>query len=39
MIHEDDGIVDKIKKLGITPYKIVTEPKFNWEKVLSYTTK
>ena len=31
--HEDDGIVDKIKKLGITPYKIVTEPKFNWEKV------
>tara|TARA_Y100000004_G_scaffold195396_1_gene262281 strand:- start:425 stop:1279 length:855 start_codon:yes stop_codon:yes gene_type:complete len=31
--HEDDGIVDEIKKLGITPYKIVTEPKFNWEKV------
>ena len=30
---KDDGILDKIKKLGITPYKVVTEPKFNWEKV------
>ena len=30
---EDDGILDEILELGITPYKIVTEPKFNWEKV------
>ena len=31
--HEDDNIVEEIQKLGIIPYKIVTEPKFNWEKV------
>ena len=31
--HENDGIVEQIQKLGITPYKVVTEPKFNWEKV------
>ena len=31
--HEDDGILEEIKKLGITPYKVVTEPKFNWGKV------
>ena len=30
---EDDGILDEITKLGITPIKVVTEPKFNWEKV------
>jgi len=31
--HENDGILDQIKSLGITPHKIVTEPKFNWERV------
>ena len=31
--YEDDNIVEEIQKLGIIPYKIVTEPKFNWEKV------
>ena len=31
--HEDDGILEEIEKLGITPYKIVTEPKFNWQTV------
>ena len=30
---ETDGILDEVKKLGITPIKVVTEPKFNWEKV------
>ena len=31
--HEDDGILEEIEELGIKPYKVVTEPKFNWEKV------
>ena len=31
--HEDDGILEEIRQLGIEPYKIVTEPKFNWNKV------
>jgi len=31
--HENDGILDEIKSLGITPHKIVTEEKFNWERV------
>jgi len=30
---EDDGILDEIEALGITPYMVVTEPKYNWEKV------
>jgi len=30
---DNDGILDEIEKLGITPIKIVTEPKFNWERV------
>ena len=30
---EDDGILEQIEELGITPYKVVTEPKFHWEKV------
>jgi hypothetical protein len=28
-----DGILEEVMNLGIKPYKIVTEPKFNWEKV------
>ena len=31
--HKDDGILNEIEKLGITPHKVVTEPKFNWNKV------
>ena len=31
--HEDDGILDEVLNLGIKPHKIVTEPKFNWERV------
>lgn len=28
-----DGILEAVVNLGIKPYKIVTEPKFNWERV------
>ena len=31
--HENDGILEDIESLGIKPYKVVTEPKFNWERV------
>ena len=31
--HDNDGILDEIKSLGITPHKVVTEEKFNWERV------
>ena len=31
--NDDDGILEQIENLGITPYKVVTEPKFNWERV------
>lgn len=31
--HPLDGILEEVTNLGITPYKIVTEPKFNWERV------
>lgn len=30
---EDDGILDEIKALGIKPYRVVTEPKYNWNRV------
>lgn len=30
---KDDKILEEIEELGITPYKVVTEPKFHWEKV------
>ena len=30
---ERDDILDKVEDLGITPYKVVTEPKYNWNKV------
>jgi len=30
---ENDGILEEIKELGIKPYKVITEPKFNWERV------
>ena len=31
--NENDGILQEIENLGLTPYKVVTEPKFHWEKV------
>jgi len=31
--NQNDSILDDIKQLGFIPYKVVTEPKFNWEKV------
>lgn len=31
--HELDGILEDVVNLGIKPHKIVTEPKFNWERV------
>ena len=31
--HENDGTLEDIESLGINPYKVVTEPKFNWERV------
>ena len=30
---EDDGILDEVKALGIEPYLIVTEEKYNWDRV------
>ena len=30
---EDDNIVEEIEELGITPFKVVTEPKYDWHKV------
>jgi len=31
--NENDNILKQIEDLGVIPYKVVTEPKFNWEKV------
>jgi hypothetical protein len=31
--HQLDGILEDVINLGINPYKVVTEPKFNWERV------
>mgnify|MGYP005861464813 CR=1 FL=1 len=31
--HKNDGILDEIKDLGIDPYMVITEPKYNWNKV------
>lgn len=31
--HELDGILEEVTNLGIKPYKIVTEPKFHWQRV------
>ena len=30
---KDDGILEEIEELGITPYKVYTEEKYNWNKV------
>jgi hypothetical protein len=36
---EDDGILEEVKKCGIEPYMVVTEPKFHWEKVTELYNK
>ena len=30
---DNDGILEEIEELGIKPYWVVTEPKYNWERV------
>lgn len=30
---ENDGILDEVRSLGIEPFMVYTEPKYNWEKV------
>lgn len=30
---ERDDILEKVEELGITPYKVITEPKYNWNRV------
>ena len=30
---DDDGILEEIEELGIKPYWVVTEPKYNWNRV------
>jgi len=30
---ERDDILEKVEELGITPYKVITESKYNWNKV------
>ena len=30
---EDDNILEEIEELGITPFKVVTESKYNWNRV------
>ena len=30
---EDDGILEEIEELGIEPFMVFTEPKYNWERV------
>jgi hypothetical protein len=36
---ENDDILEKVEDLGITPYKVVTEPKYNWNKVTDLYNK
>ena len=36
---EDDGILEEVEKCGITPYMVVTEAKFNWQKVTELYNK
>ncbi len=30
---DDDGILEEIEELGIEPFMVFTEPKYNWERV------
>ena len=30
---EDDGILEEIEELGIKPFMVLTEPKYNWNRV------
>lgn len=31
--HELDGVLEEVINLGITPYRVVTDKKYNWERV------
>ena len=31
--NENDGILDEIKDLGIEPFMVVTDSKYNWDRV------
>ena len=31
--NNDDGILEEIEELGIEPFMVFTEPKYNWERV------
>lgn len=37
--HENDGILEEIENMNIIPFKVVTEPKFNWERVTELYNK
>lgn len=30
---ENDGILEEVEKLGIEPFKVITEPRYNWDRV------
>ena len=30
---DNDGILEEIEELGIEPFMVITEPKYNWNKV------
>ena len=36
---ENDGILEEIEELGIEPYLVVTEPKYNWNRVTDLYNK
>ena len=36
---KDDKILEEIEELGITPFKVVTEPKYDWHKVTELYNK
>ena len=30
---ENDGILEEVEKLGIEPFMVITEPRYNWDRV------
>ena len=37
--NKEDGILEEIEELGITPHLVVTEPKYHWERVTDLYNK
>lgn len=37
--NSDDKILEEIEELGVTPHLVVTEPKYNWERVTDLYNK